>query len=234
MGSDGDYEPINAALLRRVGAAIPDEIRVLMDAHHETKFVVAGGFVRDVLLGVEPRDIDLYIVGERSDDKATELVRGINSKKKDRESFNAVSRNAITIPAPPKGIPIQVITRWEFLDASLVLNSFDFTVCRASVWGFDGEDLRGFVDRRFWKDAATKTLTYVGSDEPKASMLRMLKFVSRGYRPTLETVVRLMADANAEWIGDRDEYAMHMMESMILVDPSGEDGGFLDDRDDRR
>lgn len=63
----------------------------------------------------------------------------------------------------------------------------------ATVW-HDGEQWRSWCHERFYRDTAAHRLTYLGSDEPGASMLRVLKFVRKGYSISPEQLSRVIAD----------------------------------------
>src|SRR3546814_3214275 len=79
---------------------------------------------------------------------------------------------------------IQFITRWTFPRAADLWASFDFTVCQAAVWRTpDGHWCSTCIDR-FYVDLAARRLVYtspVRDEEASGSMLRVIKYVKRGY-----------------------------------------------------
>jgi hypothetical protein len=76
-----------------------------------------------------------------------------------------------------------MITRWPFGDPLVLLESFDYTVCKAVVW-VDGGKWKSAIDPAFYPDLAAKRLTYTHparNEDAGGSLMRMRKFVARGY-----------------------------------------------------
>lgn len=76
-----------------------------------------------------------------------------------------------------------------------LVEGFDFTVCQAGVW-WDGDQMRSTAAPSFYKDLEQKKLVYatLGRDDDRGSaLLRVLKFYQRGYRITLPSLSRVLA-----------------------------------------
>lgn len=164
----------------------------MLSTHAKTIYV-GGGFVREIVAGGEPVDIDIFAdTKERADLAANDLVRsrGAGTKKH-------VSKNAITVLTPNR-LPVQFITRWIFDNPSDLVRSFDFTVCQAAIWR-DGRvstsPWKSMTHRNFYQDLAGRNLIYtnpVREEEAGGSMLRALKFVRRGYHIQVASLGRVM------------------------------------------
>lgn len=183
--------------LRYVVTRLPKDIRQLLTEHHG-KLFVGGGFIRATIAGEEPSDIDLF-----GPDKA--LLDSIAEILKSRREGSRLhrSKNAITLVTPNR-MPIQFITRWTFDNAAELTASFDFTVCQAAVWRSGNQsnsEWRSSIGERFYIDLAGRRLVYtspVREEEAGGSMLRVLKYVKRGYSiqvTSLGAVIARLASA---------------------------------------
>jgi len=92
------------------------------------------------------------------------------------------SDNAITLITENRAT-VQFITRWTFADGPSLVNSFDFTIVQAAVWwGKNGWE--STTGAGFYADLAARRLVYthpVRVEEAGGSLLRVLKYVKKGY-----------------------------------------------------
>lgn len=165
--------------LRYVVTRLPKDIRQLL-TEHPGKLFMGGGFIRATVAGEEPSDIDLFGYDETLLDSVAKILA-------DRRPGSRIhrSKNAITLITPNR-MPVQFITRWTFQTAQELVASFDFTVCQAAVWrtGDVGGAWRSSIGDGFYVDLAARRLVYtspVREEEAGGSMLRVLKYVRRGY-----------------------------------------------------
>lgn len=166
---------------------IPKDIRDLLTSD---RLFIAGGFIREVIAGNDPKDIDLF--GSSKDflgAVAQNLANG-------RAVKPHTTDNAITILCPPR-LPVQFITRWCFSDPELLAASFDFTVCQAVIW-WDGSAQRweSMASDSFYPDLAARRLVYtfpVREEEAGGSMLRARKFLQRGYSIQADSLAGVIA-----------------------------------------
>jgi hypothetical protein len=161
--------------LRHVVSRLPKDVRNLLKDNRDT--YLAGGFIRAVVAGEVPNDIDLF------GDSKSRLEQIASTFCEGREGSRLhKSQNAVTILTPAR-MPVQFITRWTFLVPRQCADSFDFTVCKSVVW-FSHGVWKSICDDRFYQDLAARRLTYtspIRDEEAGGSMLRAIKYVKRGY-----------------------------------------------------
>lgn len=197
--------------LHNVIRSLPKVVRDAIVTHNA---ILAGGYIREIVAGRCPSDIDLFVgpitgnvdmtltsvdPAQSLADFIVETLRAKDERFPDNPPRKVVrfeTKNAITILTRSM-LPIQIITRWRFTDCRLVVDSFDFTVCRAAVY-FDREQqcIRSIVDPAFYSDLAGNRLRYVAPErieEAGGSIIRMKKFMSRGYKVDLLSIAKLMA-----------------------------------------
>jgi hypothetical protein len=166
--------------LRYVVERLPRDIRQLL-TENPRKLFLGGGFIRAIIAGEEPSDIDLF--GPNVD-----FLNAVAALIKERRGDTKVhtSKNAITVLTANR-IPVQLITRWLFDDAKQLVGSFDFTVCQAAVWRAGNQctsPWQSEIGASFYIDLAGRRLVYtspVREEEAGGSLLRVIKYVRRGY-----------------------------------------------------
>lgn len=208
--------------LNYVVRRIPSDIRRIMK---ETSTFVGGGFIRETIAGNAPHDIDLF-----GPDKlglkmlATTLAAQRNVKCHETD-------NALTVLAPPR-MPVQFITRWLFSDPAKLIESFDFTVCQATVWFGNGQ-FHSAISDRFYPDLAARRLMYTypqREEEAGGSMMRVLKFLKRGYNIQAPSLGGVMSRMEAKVVeahlplgrfeGNREKAVGHVFAGLLReVDP---------------
>ena len=162
--------------LQFVVRRIPKDVRDFMTLH---PLWVGGGFIRETISGGEVQDVDMFSTSIET----LNAVSGFIQLRRGGSKLHKTP-NAITLLAPPR-MPLQFITRWVFESPELCVESFDFTVCQAVVF-YDRANQRfdSVISEGFYPDLAAKRLTYtnpVREEEAGGSMLRVLKFIKRGY-----------------------------------------------------
>ena len=165
---------------------LPNKLRELIK--HE-EIIVSGGYIRACIAKESISDIDLFTY---SKEYAAELALQLSDNKKEKLY---TTNNAITIRTLQ--YPLQFITRWTFDSPSLVVNSFDFTICQAAFW-WDHycQKWCSIVSPSFYSDLAAKRLVYtipIREEEPGGSMLRILKYYQRGYKVPLDSLAKIIA-----------------------------------------
>lgn len=166
--------------LRYVVQRLPRDIRDLLSEHHG-KLFLGGGFIRATIAGETPGDIDLFGPDQAYLDSVATILaaRRVGSKVHK-------SKNAITLLTPDR-LPVQLITRWTFQNARDLVRSFDFTVCQAALWRAgknSNSEWASEIGDGFYVDLAGRRLVYtnpVRDEEAGGSMLRVIKYVKRGY-----------------------------------------------------
>lgn len=183
--SPRNMRPLSPADLRHVVQVVPKDVRQLLTDNYKRLFL-GGGFIREIVAGGDVVDLDLFADSkERAELIADDLVRIRGGEKSGTKKH--VSKNAITVITPNR-LPVQFITRWTFEKPADLVASFDFTVCQAALWR-DGRQSNdrwmSLTHEDFYRDLAGRNLIYTSpqrEEEAGGSLLRVLKFVRRGYR----------------------------------------------------
>lgn len=210
--------------LRYVVQRLPRDIRDLLTENHG-KLFIGGGFIRATIAGEEPSDIDLF-----GDDPA--FLKTVADLLKTRRAVGTKlhsTKNAITLLTPDR-LPVQFITRWTFQNAYDLVRSFDFTVCQAAIWRSGNKVNSEWMSSKgdnFYIDLAGRRLVYtnpVREEEAGGSMLRVLKYVKRGYSiqvSSLGEVIARLADKvdSARVDGERLTTGKIIGEMLREVDP---------------
>lgn len=162
---------------RFVAERLPRDIRNLLKTYAGHLFV-GGGFIRAVVGNEQVNDIDLF----GTDAAMLEnIARGFQAQRPGSKMH--VSKNAITLLTENR-MPVQFITRWTFKNPADLVASFDFTVCQAAIWRNSLGEWQSAIGDRFYTDLAGRRLHYTSpkrEEEAGGSMLRVLKYVRRGY-----------------------------------------------------
>ncbi len=206
--------------LSLVASRLPADVMGIVKKHG---LIVAGGFIRSIILGERPNDIDIWGKSQAIlETAANELAAGTSGARV-HETMNAytVLRNGRT--------PVQFIFRWVFDEPKDCVDSFDFTIASAAIyWDSTDSSWQSITHKDFYPDLAAKRLTYLAperDEEAGGSMIRVMKYVSRGYKisaPSLAKVIaRLTAkvDSNRINISDQEAVAMVIAGELRSVDP---------------
>ena len=196
---------------------IPKDLRELMMT---TPLTVAGGFIRETIAGAgQVQDIDVF---GPSKEILTAAAVVLESTRQGSRKFT--TKNAITLLHPPR-LPIQFITRWLFDGPDPLIASLDFTVCQAAIW-YDRTTVawRSAISAGFYPDLSARRLVYTfpeREEEVGGSMLRVRKFLTRGYNIQAPSLAGVIARLAAKVRGDGDERQMAFVLAGLLyeVDP---------------
>ena len=135
--------------------------------------IIAGGAPRDFLLGVPPRDIDIFVPDALEVREAIDVL-GAEPVLKYGEYYNHSSAYILVQPGglPPLNI---VLVRGE-LDPKALIDDFDFGICQVA-WSAR----QGFrITDPFFTDAAAKRFTFLsGPKYTERSRRRYQDFVKR-------------------------------------------------------
>ena len=138
--------------------------------------IIAGGAVRDFLLGVPPRDLDLFVPDSPEVGEAIAQL-GAAPVLKDGKYKANYNRAWAYIFEQPGGLPpLNIVLMRGELDPKTLIDDFDFGICQAA-WSAQ----QGFrITDAFFADAAAKTFTYRGKpNHLERSLRRYEKFVQR-------------------------------------------------------
>lgn len=171
---------------------LPRDIKKLLQAR---KLFLAGGFIREIIAGQMPHDIDLLAPTRGQAIDAAEVLMTNRKEEGEGQIQQIETENAITVLSVAR-TPVQFITRWTFDTPEACIESFDFTVCQVAIWWDDGEGRwKSLAHDDFYKDLAARRLVYTSpqrEEAPGGSMLRVVKFLRRGYTIQSESLAAVM------------------------------------------
>jgi hypothetical protein len=207
--------------VRRIASRLPQPLRELLEKRSD--LAVAGGFIRTIITNERVSDVDVFgsaplAVKAAADDYA-EIV-------KDRDPVE--TENAVTVRGRP---PVQFIHKWTFDTKRDLVQSFDFTIARSAIW-FEGAAWQSIADDRFYIDLAARRLVYASpaGNTAGGTLLRLQKFVARGYRASAFNIAKIAQDLAAAAGGD-DLLVKALARLIREVDPRSPEWG--EERDER-
>lgn len=214
--------------LNHVVRRIPKDVRDLLSKYQSSLFL-GGGFVRAIVAGEQPSDVDLFGV---SKELLTTIAKELQTTRGGSEKCRLhVSKNAISVICVGR-ITVQFITRWTYSKPRDVVSSFDFTVCQVCVWRDGAEKTAPWVSEAspsFYIDLAARRLVYTcpeRDEEAGGSLLRAIKYMKRGYTMQVGSlagvVARLTRALDDKRVNLSDEYSVKVVLNGLLqeVDPS--------------
>lgn len=155
---------------------LPNDIR--------DKVAIAGGAVRDMLVGADIKDVDMFVQDAETEAKLMSFFKE-NGKEGKVNGFLANYTFG--------GKWIQVIRgRYYDLSTTELIDTFDFTICQAMVT-VDG--IR--VGEHFWESVSTKHLRIHKITYPLSTLERMQKYIKRGYSACNGTILEIAKAINA-------------------------------------
>jgi hypothetical protein len=195
---------------------------MVVEALKMLPIVLAGGYIRSRVTGEDPNDIDLFVP---SLETASTLVATLG-----KENCGKIieTGNAWSFRGPAAGPMIQVIHRWTYEKPEDLLQSFDFTIAKAAIWWHLTEGWRSLAAPTFYADLAAKRLVYTSpqrNEDAGGSLLRMLKFIKRGYHIPPASTAAVMArlymgmSTGARDSGREDAVAADLCRLLVEVDP---------------
>jgi hypothetical protein len=188
------------------------------------RLVLGGGYVRSTVSGEKPNDLDLFT-------QTTEDAKLFASELslEARKGTPYETGNALSVKLSPRHF-VQYIHRWTFPTPEYLLGSFDFTIACSAIW-FESGKWTSLIDDEFYADLAAKRLVYrspVRNEDSAGSLLRLLKFYSRGFKIPLDSLGAIVArtvrglDTNQDekTLGEEITGLLHVVDP--AVDPTHE------------
>ncbi len=198
---------------------IPKKLKTLM-IESDFPIYIAGGFIRSIIVGDTVNDIDIF-AGNHTVSQS--LAYQLSTKTYNISETN----NAFTLlDFKP---PIQLIHRWTFKNYIELIDSFDFTICKAVIF-YDKKTKKwkGFCDDNFYSDLAAKRLIYcnpIRDEEVGGSTLRLLKYYRKGFNAPLSSIATVLGRLLFKVHTERDnsteiELVIIIRGLLIEVDPN--------------
>lgn len=173
--------------LHYIVSRLPKDLLSLMKQY---QVWLAGGCIRAMVAREQVSDYDLLGMTKAQ----LSHVALILCEKRQGRMWK--TDNAVTVLAPPR-TPVQFITRWVYKAPEEVPPSFDFTISQAVMWWEPSPGVwRSLISPRFYPDLAAKRLYYTSPERDEdagGSILRVLKFLHRGYGIAPESLGRVIA-----------------------------------------
>lgn len=219
--------------LRHVLRAMPKDARTLMidlGKMERARIFLAGGAIRAIIAGEPVQDWDFLGATKNA---VSEFIGTMKARRSGVPARIHHTRNAETLLTLGH-TTVQGITRWCYADPLNLLAEFDFTIAKAVIWYDKGIGWRSECDDRFYSDLAAKRLTYANpmrEEDAGGSMLRVLKFVRRGYSISPEDLAKVMGRMHAAYEPRTGMTAAEVYAGLLrMVDPLGRiDGLDFDD-----
>ena len=160
MIGEGAMERLEEAKISKVNLVkfgVAAELLALIRENIDDRAVIAGGFVRDMLYGRDPKDADVWLYNEISKKSIQNLAHNDVVIKRNIRLENSVAMYRI-ITVEYKGVVFDVI---QLKDPNTLAHArFDFGINQA--WT-DGEEV--YTTQAFENDQDNKTLTYLDTQE---------------------------------------------------------------------
>jgi len=196
---------------------------------------LSGGFIRSIISGEKPSDIDLF---GKNEGIIIEAVDYLTKYKWSDSAHITKTDNAFTIISVGR-LPVQFITRWLYDDPVKLINEFDFTITQAVIWFSHTESYSNNQNEQidsykpysicspfFYSDLAAKRLRYTSPDRKEdagGSILRVVKFLRRGYNiapEDLSKVICQLLKGVKDNVDLRDKYLCKILTGLMReVDP---------------
>jgi hypothetical protein len=180
-------------IIEKAKRVIQDKINDWIDAIESPRMkhlvknnaIVAGGAIASLLNHEIPRDFDVYLRNEY----ALENIAQYYDRSSRHKSYYPVyaTQNAITLADG-----IQVILRFHG-EPEQITQNFDFLHCKGFYTMWDGEMT---IPPESLKVIVNKQLHYVSNKYPIGSLIRMCKFVSRGWSISPEQIIKIALKVN--------------------------------------
>jgi hypothetical protein len=195
---------IHPDLVANITRQLPEDVKNLLQ-HFGSGICVAGGFCRDAFLGGSPMDVDIFGTSEAAIVEAIDWF-GWNAKEYQQgmQTANSVSFK----PSYDHEVqPVQFVERCFYPTHEGLIESFDWSVCQCAVYWTSEEKFEAICTNAFGEDIQAGELHYTAperDEDPGASVLRMIKLTSRGFKPTEDSIARCVGRFATELIfGDR-------------------------------
>lgn len=206
---------LSEAHIKAILAKLPNGTAYQLQ-HYPKELFLAGGAIRAILNNEVINDVDLFAASEASASGAANFFKCGNTTEQLFVTANAYTVKDVT----PH---VQIVRREFYSTAKAVLDSFDFSVCKAALWWDDG--WKSLTDVQFFDDLEQQKLTYCSpaGQDPRDSLLRTLKFHARGYTIDARSLARIVVQT-VQKIDNR------FISSQNLEDSLAADFGGTEDR----
>ncbi len=167
----------------------------LIEFLETSEFIIAGGYIRDLLIGIKPKDIDCFFINQEAYNLAVEAMEYKAKKIKQRKNS--------TVFKIRDGIEVDLVfsEKESFLQ---VIDAFDLHNCCAY---FDGNKI--VSSNKFLMSCEDKQLIINHVTFPYLTLGRIAKFKSRGWN-IIDEQEKLILDYcyKAPWGANKEQEYM--------------------------
>jgi hypothetical protein len=197
----------------KVVAALPPSVRALLETR---PLFLAGGFVRDVIAGRKPSDIDLFGPRAELEEAFDHVTWGTAGEVK-------LAKNTQTWMV--KELPVQFVIGFPAYQPETLLDRFNFTVNKAVIWFerhlWGSGEWRSQCSPDFYADlAARKLVPCKGLTNPAISLIKMAKHLGDGWTIDTKDLMLLAAQTASAFVVDVDTEELYAA-LMTSVDENG-------------
>jgi hypothetical protein len=182
------FQTLTLEEIRKVLAYVPTAAYVPII--REPGPVVAGGLIRDVFAGLEPKDVDIFC---HSEEQAERLAFQAANGKPDR-----IRRTTFAYSVSGLSLPVQFIFFKGFETVEELVGQFDFRACCAGIrfydepsrFGWEGVAVEGFRE-----DCNDRVLRFMSQDKDRdklTALRRALNFAAKGWKIENEEVGKIL------------------------------------------
>lgn len=155
------------------GAANGPELWAIILESMPSGAIVAGGAVRDYLLGVEPKDVDVFCPSEALGGFNFTGFEPLGDDR--REEYDALPLIDLVQRTRVNGVQVDLVgVHMPDWSPRALVETFDFGITRS--W-FDSDGLHDTAEAGF--DRSTKTVTRLVHDRPERAEVRFARFNER-------------------------------------------------------
>jgi len=197
----------------------------LVEVLKENGAMIVGGAIRSVFTGDKINDYDIFFKSEEDLQTVYHYLSGLKKEYKDM----SMTSNAYSFFRKKNKTRIQLIRVFIFKDVNDIFGKFDFTVCMGA---YDVSHSEFIFGERFFRDNSSKRLVInLETEYPLNTMLRIRKYLKKGYRITGMEMVKLGLAVNNLKIENHADLQHHLMgiDTMILQDFFDQNGEKVDD-----
>lgn len=149
---------------------------------------ISGGCIPSMLMDEYVNDFDFYFITEQSANKVREYYK--NCDVKEKYSVKLITDNAVNLTNK-----IQLVTKFYGLP-NRVVEKFDWAHIKSYFWfNKDNRHEELVIDDSVYRIINEKELIYTGSDYPLSSLLRVRKYIKKGWYVSTSTMTHIVLDA---------------------------------------
>lgn len=167
------------------------------------KVVLAGGYLRAVLMHQKIRDIDLFVAdGDRSTAEAvtTKILAEGNAQchaKKVMSLYKGFTTGPVAFTLESDVLPVQVCWGRKFSSPANLIEGFDLGPSQACLYYLSGYGWEAFGTDAFWTDINNLSLTYLNCSSIKGmytSGARILRYLKYGFKMDSHNLQKWLED----------------------------------------